>query len=76
MLLDETLAKMSSLIQVVLKHFIGKEITRDQFPNASTSQTIFDEGHFIAKSFISEKLEKCENWGLGCIGTTRKNGRY
>ena len=31
-----------------------------------------DEGHYLAKTYISERLEKSENWGLQRDGTSRQ----
>jgi hypothetical protein len=31
-----------------------------------------DEGHYIAKTFIAEKLSETANWGLSHSGTTRR----
>ena len=70
--LEVAVEKVSPVIQSVLRHILGKSLDRSDLPNPSTAQAIVDEGHYIAKTFISEKLNKAENWGLGRDGTTRK----
>ncbi|XP_045173195.2 uncharacterized protein LOC123534827 [Mercenaria mercenaria] len=70
--LEVAVEKMTSIIQVVSKHIFGKEFTKQELPNATTSQTIVDEGHYLAKAYIADKLEQTTNWGLGRDGTTRR----
>ena len=70
--LEVAVEKVSPVIQSVLRHILGKSLDRSDLPNPTTTQAIIDEGHYTAKTFISEKLNKAENWGLGRDGTTRK----
>ena len=41
-------------------------------PNSTTVQSIIDERHFLAKTFIAQKLDAVDNWGLNRDGTTRR----
>ena len=55
-----------------MKHMTGTEISRSELPNKNTVQNFVDLGHLLAKTYISEKLDKCENWGLSRDGTSRR----
>ena len=70
--LEVAVEKVSPAIQAVMKHMTGTEISRSELPNKNTVQTIVDQGHFLAKTYISEKIDKCENWGLSRDGTSRR----
>ncbi|XP_060575254.1 uncharacterized protein LOC132732770 [Ruditapes philippinarum] len=63
---------MSPVIQCVMKHLCGIDLCKDQLPNPATAQAIVDAGHYITKTFIADKLEQCENWGLNRDGTSRR----
>lgn len=70
--LEVAVEKVSPIIQTVAKHLFAENITKSELPNPSTVQVIVDEGHFLAKKFIAEKINKVDNWGLGRDGTTRR----
>ena len=70
--LEVAVEKISPTIQAVIKHITGSNIPKSELPNKNTVQTIVDQGHFLAKTYISERIEKCENWGLNRDGTTRR----
>jgi chromosome segregation ATPase len=57
--LEVAIEKMSPVIQCVMKHLCGKDLRKDQLPNPATAQAIVDEGHYITKTFIANKLEQC-----------------
>ena len=48
----------------------GPKISRSELPNKNTVKTIVDQGHFLAKTYFSEKIDKCENWKLSRDGTS------
>ncbi|KAH3855452.1 hypothetical protein DPMN_098019 [Dreissena polymorpha] len=62
--LEVAVEKMSPVIQVVMRHVAGKELQKKDLPSSSTSHNIVDEGHYIAKVYIANRLENCESWGL------------
>ena len=64
--------KVSPVISTVAKHLFEKEFNKGDLPSSKTVQTIVDEGHYVAKAFISEKLSHTDSWGLNRDGTTRK----
>ena len=70
--LEVAVEKVSPTIQAVIKHVTGTEIPKSDLPNKNTVQTIVDQGHFLAKTYISEKIDSCENWGLSRDGTSRR----
>jgi hypothetical protein len=70
--LECAVEKMSPVIQTVAKHIFDKHITKEDLPNATTCQTIVDEGHFIAKAYIANRIDHSSSWGLGRDGTTRR----
>ena len=69
--LEVAVVKVPSVIKTVSKHMFGKDSEKQDLPSSTTVQSIVDEGHFLAKAFISEKLSETENWGLNRDGTTR-----
>ncbi|CAG2245173.1 unnamed protein product [Mytilus edulis] len=69
--LEVAVEKVSPVIQTVCKHSFDIGLDTSQLPSSTTVQSIVDEGYFIAKTFISEKLHQSENWGLNRDGTTR-----
>ena len=68
--LEVAVEKVSFVIQSVCKQLFNINLTKADLPSPTTVQAIVDEGHFLAKTFISEKLEQSENWGLNRDGTT------
>jgi hypothetical protein len=70
--LEVAVEKVSFVIQSVCKQLFNINLTKADLPSPTTVQAIVDEGHFLAKTFISEKLEQSENWGLNRDGTTRR----
>ena len=55
-----------------MKHVTGPEISRSKLPNKDIVQNVVDLGHLLAKTYISERLDKCENWGLSRDSTSRR----
>ena len=47
-------------------------LVRSDLPNSTTVQSIEDEGHFLAKTYIAQTHENADNWGLNRDGTTRR----
>lgn len=70
--LEVAVEKVPSVIQSVSKHLFGREFEKHEIPSSTTVQTIVDEGHFLAKAYISKQLSETENWGLNRDGTTRR----
>ena len=70
--LEVAVEKFSPVIQAVLKHMTGAQIPKSELPNRNTVQTIVDQGHFLAKTYISERIDNCKNWGLHRDGTSRR----
>ena len=68
--LEVAVEKVSFVIQSVCKQLFNINLTKPDLPSPTTVQAIVDEGHFLAITFISEKLEQSENWGLNQDGTT------
>ncbi|XP_052282199.1 uncharacterized protein LOC127879423 [Dreissena polymorpha] len=64
--------KISPVISVVSETIFDKCFAKGALPNSTSVQRIVDEGQFIAKSFLAEKLENSQSWGLGRDGTTRR----
>ncbi|KAH3826899.1 uncharacterized protein LOC127832644 [Dreissena polymorpha] len=70
--LEVATEKVTPVIEVVAETLFDHKFVSRELPNASTVQTIIDEGHFLAKTFIATKIDKCNNWGLHRDGTSRK----
>ncbi|KAL4219419.1 Piwi-like protein 1 [Mactra antiquata] len=70
--LEVAVEKVPNVIKTVSKHLFGKDLRKTDLPSSTTVQTIVDEGHYLAKAFISKQLSETENWGLNRDGTTRK----
>ncbi|CAC5358700.1 unnamed protein product [Mytilus coruscus] len=70
--LEVAVEKVSPVIQTVCKQLFDIDLDKSQLPSSTTVQSIVDEGHYIAKTFISERLDQSENWGLNRDGTTRR----
>lgn len=70
--LEVAVEKIPEVIKCVSKHVFNTKFKSSDIPSSSTTQNIIDEGHLLAKTFISEKLAETENWGLNRDGTTRK----
>jgi hypothetical protein len=70
--LEEAVEKISSVIKAVITHMLGHEFKKADLPNSTTVQNIVDEGHYLAKTYISERLENTEKWGLQRDGTSRQ----
>ncbi|XP_045169684.2 uncharacterized protein LOC123532337 [Mercenaria mercenaria] len=70
--LEVAVEKVSPVIQAISKHLFHVNLEKKDLPSSTTTQSIVDEGHFIAKSYISHQLSETENWGLHRDGTSRK----
>ena len=70
--LEVATEKISPAISAVVKHLLGHNLQKSDLPNKTTTQTIVDEGHFLAKTYISEKLENSQHWGINRDGTSRQ----
>lgn len=70
--LEVAVEKVSPVIATVSKHLFGRKLEKSELPTSTTVQSIVDEGHFLAKTCISEQLAETENWGLNRDGTTRR----
>ena len=64
--------KVSPTIKTVAADLFDIHINEKELPCRKTVQNINDEGQYIAKRYIAEKLTECSNWGLNKDGTTRK----
>ena len=62
--------EVSPVIQAVLKHITSAQIPKSELPNRNTVQTIVDQGHFLAKTYISIRIDNCKYWGLHRDGTS------
>lgn len=70
--LEVATERVSNVIKSVSSHIHNHNFKTCDLPNSTTVQTIVDEGHFLAKTFIAEKLDEASSWGLNHDGTTRK----
>ncbi|XP_045198613.2 uncharacterized protein LOC123552927 [Mercenaria mercenaria] len=70
--LEVAVEKVSEVIKTVSKHLFHVDIENSDLPSSSTVQSIVDEGHYLAKTYISHQLSETENWGLSRDGTTRR----
>ncbi|XP_053381945.1 uncharacterized protein LOC128549357 [Mercenaria mercenaria] len=70
--LEVAVEKVSQVIQVISRHMFSREISKADLPTSSTVQTIVDEGHFLAKTYISTVIDAAESFGLNRDGTSRK----
>ena len=49
---------MSLVMSAVSKHLFGRDFESGELPSASTIQTMVKDGHFLAKTYIAEKLKE------------------
>lgn len=70
--LEVAVENMSLVIQAISKHLFDTMLEKQDSTSSSPTQTIVDEGHFVAKSYISNQLLETSNWGLHRDGTSRK----
>ena len=70
--LEVACEKIPDVIITVSKHLHSNEFTKKELPTSTTVQTIVDEGHFLAKTFLSKKLSEADSWGINRDGTTRR----
>lgn len=70
--LEAAVEKVFPVIQAILKHLFNVNLEKNDLPSSNTTQSTVDEGHFVAKSYISHQLSNTENWGLHRDGTPCK----
>ena len=70
--LEVAVEKVTPVIQVVSKHMYSREVCESDLPTSTTVQSILDEGHYLAKAYISTVIDAAESFGLNRDGTTRK----
>jgi hypothetical protein len=58
-------------ICAVAKHLFMKDFSKGKLPSSKTVQSMVDDGYYVAKAFISEKLAGTSRWRLNRDGTTR-----
>ena len=64
--------KVPKVIQAVGANIFKQTFADAVLPCATTVINMADEGHFIAQSYISSRLQCSENWGLHKDGTSRR----
>ena len=67
--LEVAAAKITPVIDVVAKTLFGCTLS---LPNATTSQAVIDEGHYIAQRYIAKRLDEADHWGINKDGTMRR----
>ena len=69
--LEVAQSKIPAVIEAVARNLFGTSVQK--LPDAKTIRNINDEGHYLAKKFIAEKLDQSKSIGCGRDGTTRKH---
>ena len=70
--LEVACEKVSPVISAVSNHIFGRQFNKSDLPSSTTVQTVVDEGHYLAKSYVSDQLVNSPGWGLHCDGTSRR----
>jgi len=70
--LEIAIEKIPSAIQVVANHIFRCQINDKELPTKSTVQNIVDEGQFLVKSYIADRLHTSESFGISRDGTSRQ----
>ena len=71
--LEVAAEKVPKVIQAVGSHVFKQKFSEAELPSKTSVQNMADEGHFIAQSYISSRLQNTEYWGNGIhkYGTSR-----
>lgn len=70
--LEVAVEKIPSVIETVSKHLFLRQLSKTDLPGKTSVQAMIDEGHFLAKTFVAEKLNDTKAFGLQRDGTSRK----
>ncbi|XP_052808198.1 uncharacterized protein LOC128237051 [Mya arenaria] len=70
--LEVAVEKITPAIQIVAKHLFHCNIEASDMPTNSSVQNIVDEGQFLVKSYIADRIKKSESFGLSRDGTSRQ----
>ncbi|GFS19244.1 hypothetical protein ElyMa_003283900 [Elysia marginata] len=62
--LEVATAKMRPVIKCIAQYLFDHRFKDTDLPYGNTCQNIVDEGHFLAKQYIAEKLKDTDKWGL------------
>ena len=69
--LEVAAEKVPKVIQAVGSHVFKQKFSEAELPSKTSVQNMADEGHFIAQSYISSRLQNTEYWGIHKDGTSR-----
>ena len=64
--------KIAHVISTVSRHLLNYEIPIKDLPNRTTTQSIVDKRHYLPKTYVADKRDQSENWGLNRDGASRK----
>ena len=70
--LEVAVHKIAEVIKVVGRHVFNKILSNDCLPSSSTIINISDEGQYLAKLFIADKINATNHFGLSKDGTSRQ----
>ena len=70
--LEVSVSKVSKIIKVVSQHICNIIIPLNRLPSITTVLKISDEGQYLMKLFIAEKMELADTFGWSKDGTSRR----
>ena len=63
---------MAPVIQTVIKHLIGENISLNKLPRRQCVQNVVDEAQYLMKCYYGQRLQDTSHWGLYRDGTSRQ----
>ena len=69
--LEVAAEKVPKVIQAVGSHVFKQKFSEAELPSKTSIQNMADEGHFIAQSYISSRLQNTDYWGIDKDGTSQ-----
>ena len=69
-------SKCSQVVQIVSKHFFGRDYSLEELPSSSSALNFADEAHHIAMHQVVDQIQKSNHYTYASDGTSRQRRQY
>ena len=69
-------SKCSQVVQMVSKHFFGRDYSLEELPSSSSALNFADEAHYIAMHQVVDQIQKSNHYTYASDGTSRQKRQY
>ena len=69
-------SKCCQVVQMVSKHFFGRDYSLEELPSSSSALNFADEAHHIAMHQVVDQIQKSNHYTYASDGTSRQKRQY